>query len=199
MWLYEVKDDVRLGVRVLLTPGHVGIPLGTDQHYRTPITLLFGRSLSRELDHPDDHHEEFILKRGSLQESNSGYKLIKQTEQEATEEGKALVFIDRCTDDELGHTRVTVAWRRSSPKLLMAEDNPGLRREVYEFNKGDGLFICWPPAALDQRHPKRFIIEWDGTTLTEVVCQRRPRSRQRRERRPHLEEQASLRSQQLRA
>lgn len=180
MWLFEVTDSMRPGVRLVLTPGRMGIPLGVDEQFGTPITLPVGKSISRVLDHPDDQAERFVLRRGILQPTAAGFILVKQTEEEAMAEGKALVFVDRCTDDELGHTRVCDAWSRSSPKLLYGSNGQGYRRELYEFKQGDALFICWPAAALDQLHPKRFIISWDGQQLTEELCRRHPKRRRAR-------------------
>lgn len=180
MWLFEVTDSMRPGVRLVLTPGRMGIPLGIDEQFRTPSTLPVGRSISRVLDHPDDQVENFILKRGTLQPTATGFIVVKQTEEEAIAERKALVFVDRCTDKELGYTRVTEAWGRPSPNLIFGTNGQGYRRELYEFKQGDALFICWPAAALDQVHPKRFIIFWDGQQLTEELCRRHPKRRRAR-------------------
>lgn len=188
MWLFEVTDTVNTGVKLVLMPGRMGVPLGTDAKYGTPMMLPIGRSISRCLEHPDDQEESFKLKRGRLEEG----KLVKQTEEEAAASGKALVFIDRCTDSELGMTRIAEAWGKPSPTLVKVFGTLGYDVELYEFKPGDALFICWPAAALDQRHPKRFIISWDGQQLVEELCRRKPHQRRvRKQQRAFAQEQPS--------
>lgn len=183
MWLFEVTDTVRPGVKLVLAPGRMGVPLGTDAVYGTTMMLPIGKSISRLLDHPDDQREEFILLRGTLSED----KLVKQTEEEALAEGKALVFIDRCTEAALGQTRITDAWQKSKPTLIKTYKMVGYDVELYEFKPGDGLFISWSAAALGKLRPKRFAITWDGKQLVAKVFRRRLKQR-----RAQKQQQASV-------
>ena len=176
MWLFEVTDTVRPGVKLVLAPGRMGVPLGTDAVYGTSMMLPLGRSLSRWLEHPDDQGEPFVLKRGTLADG----KLVRQTEEEAKAERKALVFIDRSKDIALGLTRVTEAWQKPIPTLVKTYYLVGYNVELYEFKPGDALFICWPAAVLEQVHPKRVIISWDGQQLKEELCRRHPKRRRAR-------------------
>src|SRR5512146_3288295 len=106
MWLFEVTDSVRPGVRLVMQPGRVGVPLGADKANGTTILLPVGKSISRWMGHPDDSGGTFTLYRAALKHAPSGRTLVKQPESEAIVERRALVFVDCCVDQELGRTRV---------------------------------------------------------------------------------------------
>jgi len=183
MWLFEVTDSVRPGVRLVLQTGCVGVPLGINKANGTTILLPVGKSISRWMGHPDDSDGVFTLYRAALKHAPSGRTLVKQPENEAIAERRALVFVDRCVDQELGSTKIDKARGRKLPEHIAGFEGLGYTRELFCFEPGSALFVCWPAAALEvfTGRPKRFIISWDGAQLLEEACQRRLPSRRARE------------------
>lgn len=190
MWLFEVHDSPRPGFRVNLSPGRAGVQMGVDdQHGATVLPL--GKSLVRLLGHENDQDEPFLLLRAQLKDTTAGLCLVRQSEESARAEQRALVLIDRWFVDEkpTGAVRIAVAYGRNQPDLITYTHGTSGRREMYVFSKGDALYIHWVG---DEHEPeKRFIIEWDGAELKEILCQ--PRGRRSRYRSVAKEVQQSPR------
>lgn len=169
MWLYEVHEGPRPGLRVSLSSAHVGVQLGFDDEYATPAVLPLGRSLTRLLVHKDDEQSPFMLMRANLEETTAGLCLTKQSEEEARAEKKALVLIDGRTVAG-GVTHIGHARGKPAPELVTYTQGDGCRRELYVFKPGDALFISW---AHEGSRPKKFVIEWNGQDLVEQAVARR--------------------------
>lgn len=179
MLLYEVTDVVREGCRITLLPGAIGVSMGNDVATGTPTIIPVDDSIGKWLGHPDDRGLQFTLMRAALVEMSAELHLAAQTAEEAMAEGKALVHLTRSCDALTGTTKVAAArGNYSMPTLLAAVQNNGTICELYEFSKGDGLFISIPAAALDADRPKRFKLLWDGVALREELAQKVPRRRQ---------------------
>lgn len=173
MFLFEVTDVIRAGARLVQQASGIGVPLGIDKPTGTTILLPVGKSISRWMTHPDDAGGGFILHQAVLKHPPSGRCLVRQPLNEAMSERRALVFVDCCVDEELGMTRIDKARRRKTPEYIAGFQGQGHTRDLFLFEPGDALFICWPAAAIGVRSPKRFIISWDGQQLLEEACQRR--------------------------
>jgi len=175
MWLFEVTDEVRTGVRLVSQPGRVGVPLGEIAENGMTRLLPVGKSISRLMAHQDDQKGTFTLYRAALKSPPSGRCLVRQPATDARAEKKALVFVDRCLDQELGTTMVAKARGKRPPERIAEFLGDGCSRTLFLFEPGDALFICWPAGALGEERAKtakRFVIAWDGCQLLETPCQR---------------------------
>lgn len=184
MWLFEVTDEIRPGVRLVSQPGCVGVPLGEIAENGLVRLLPVGKSIARLMDHQDDRRGTFTLYRAALKYAPSGRCLVRQLFADAATEGKALVFVDSCLDQELGITVINKARNRRAPECIAEFIGDGHSRTIFLFEPEDALFICWPAAALEDGRasgPKRFIISWSGNQLLEIPCQRRLPPRTARE------------------
>lgn len=170
MWLFEVHDGPRPGFRLNLRHGYAGVCMGQEGTCESWLPL--GNSIERALSHPDDQQLQFQLLRAKLEDTTSGLCLVKQTEDEARAERKALVLVDGCTDREIGVTNIAEAYGRSMPELVTYVESGGCVRRLYVFKPGDALFISWPARALNAHKPKRFVIAWDGEKLEETAVGR---------------------------
>lgn len=190
MWLFEVHDSPRLGFRLNLRRGFAGVSMGYDDATNGESFLPLGNSIESALDHPDDQGLAFSLIRAKLEEKTSGLCLVKQTEDEARDERKALVLVDGCLDRDVGITYIAEAYGKPTPELVTYTQGRGWVRKLYVFKPGDALFISWPAKALGTQHPKRFVITWDGSDLVET-----PVGRPRRNSRPPKKVREQMRQQ----
>lgn len=166
MRTFEVHDSVRKGFRLSMLPDGPAVGLGTDKNTKERIYLPLGNSIAKWLEHPEDQGQEFRLTRAELDEKPHGLYLVR----EADDNDKALVILNRQCAPELGVTRVAEARGNfSEPTLIADVQGEEVITELYEFKKGDGLFISIPAAALGTTHPKRFKIWWDGEELQEEL------------------------------
>ncbi len=177
MFLFEVHEHLEPGFKLVLKNGDAMVPMGYDDEHKGPIWLPLGNSIESALRHPEDQELEFKLLHAGLDDTTSGLKLVAQTKTEARNDQRALVLVDGCTDPEVGVTNIAEAFDRTMPELITHSSGSGMTRRLYLFGPGDALFISWSARSLGTNRPKRFIIAWDGYSLTESLVSR-PRRRQ---------------------
>lgn len=180
MWLFEVAEEVRVGCLLSQRENRWGIPMGLHEETKVEHVLPLGNSLNRLLRSQEDNGKKFVLRRAAIHRKAVGGCFVLQTEDEAKKEGRALVFVDRCADSEVGVTRVEAARNCTEPMLRFSHQSNGVLREAYEFTCGDGMYIYHPPQVFGE--PKRFTLRWtDEQTLELQEVQRRPLRRQPQE------------------
>jgi hypothetical protein len=172
MFLFEVREHVEDGFKLVRRGNEAMVALGYDTAAKGPVFLPIGNSIERELRHPDDYNLPFRLLQGKFEEKGVGTVLTAQTREEALKEGKALVLVEACCDPELGVTNVAEAYGKSKPELFSYTEDGSMIRRLLIFKPGDAVFISWSARSLGTERPKRFIIAWDGAQLTEQAVGR---------------------------
>lgn len=187
MKLYEVGEDIRAGFKFTVQEDkkpHITVAV-LDDEYGGPACLPLGNSLCRELRHPDDQGQSFLLLWGKLDYQTAGMMLVAQTETEAARDHRALVLIDRCYVGEL-MTDVESVDGRTQPEHLTYAAGDGVRRDLFLLRPGDALYIRWHKDLIGARRHRKFIISWDGEQreLTKEPVLKKPKGwfAQRRQR-----------------
>jgi hypothetical protein len=166
MRFYEVSETIRPGFPITQEEGHKPYisMVAHDDEYGTPACLALGRSVYRELQHPDDHPKPFKLYWGKYENTTAGYMLVSQTKEESNADGHALVLITRCYLPDIGITKVESADAYLRPERLTYARGDGIQRDLFLMQPGSGLFIKWDKRLLGTDRSLTFIIAWDAET-----------------------------------
>lgn len=164
MRFYEVSETIRPGFSIVQEEGYKPYVsmVAHDDEYGTPACLALGRSIYRELQHPNDTSEQFRLHWGKYVNTTAGYMLVSQTKEERDADTRALVLITRCYLPNAGITKVESADDYLKPDHLTYAKGDGIRRELFLMQPGSGLFIKWDKRLLGTDRSLAFIIVWDA-------------------------------------
>lgn len=187
MRVYEVSDTVNEGCRITARPT-LGVPMGISVDSGEPVVVPMGNSLGRLLAHPNDDPCKFLLKHGTLDVKTHGIYIVAQTLAESVADGKAMVWVDVCHDQEVGYTRLGAS-RESGhnyPTLITCTTTDGMMRMLFVFKKNDGIFMSIPPGGTYEGTPKRQVIWWDGVQLHQLLRSAPTRVSMPPARPPHL-------------
>jgi len=192
MRVYEVSDRVNAGCRITVRPT-LGVPMGKSVESGNPVVIPIGSSLGRLLAHPDDDPCKFRLMHGTIDVKAHGIYLVAQDIEKSNADGKAMVWVDICHDQEVGYTRLGASREigHNYPSLITCTTTDCMMRMLFVFKRNDGIFMSIPPGGTFEGTPKRQVIWWDGQELHQIVRQMPTRPSMPLARPPHLVAAAS--------
>lgn len=163
MHLYEVGMDVRRGFKVVLAEGKVPVVPMVSKSIETggPTVIALGKSICRELHHPDDRKRTFRLNRADYHETTAGLMLVAQSEEQNAKDERALVLIDQCWLPTVPMTDVRPAKQYTKPEHLAYSVGDETRRDLFLFLPGNGVFVHWDYRLIPEATEHlRFILAW---------------------------------------
>lgn len=104
MWFYELRGAIRPGVPVFRLPAPRIVIARYDSGRLVQLVIPIDDQLQTLLSHSDDVRVEFELRFGEFDLSKDPVTLSAQTEQEASRDRRAALFVPRLADTTLGES-----------------------------------------------------------------------------------------------